>query len=487
MGKKSKKKSKTLTSVGDLHQNQQQQQQDQQQELRNNRERTLTEQLGGLALDTVEKALSDGAACYFCLDEEDDEMGKPVVRDCSCRGNDAGYAHLSCMIKYAEQKSTSAVNVNGKISDFGEPWYECLSCKQPFKNQLALAMSSACLSFTESTYGHSRQSIIDKLCVMIALRLRIVSIVDFKVECLMVALCQEVVPVDEGKMLSKKLLSMIEQIKKEEQMTYVHLKRIRCEFEAATYSYLGILSADCLELCIAYSEKARDIYQLFGVKDKAEACQNSIDAFRASSTRCNDSSADHTLMKSFKSNYEHSIAINGSTSEQTIRCGLAYAEQLREMRCGIEAERFVMKLAADSCRVHGPEHNCTVMVNLLLEKCKKRFVLHDKKNFEALSYEDDEKICVVTGPVTEPRQADKERILRVSICLIVPPCCTVVCTGLVSSPHINGKLGDVRDGKVVGDVFRVDVHFEDAELKPARVRPENLRIAFKLPCNHGAD
>jgi hypothetical protein len=128
------------------------------------------------------------------------------------------------------------------------------------------------------------------------------------------------------------------------------------------------------------------------------------------------------------------------------------------------------------------------MVNLLLEKCKKRFVMHDKKTFEALRYEDDGKNCVITGPVTEPRQADKERILRVSICLIVPlPCCTVVCTGLVSSPHINGKLGDVRDGKVVGKTFRVDVHFEDAELKPARVRPENLRIAFKLPCNHGAD
>jgi hypothetical protein len=478
MGKKSKKKSKTSTSVGDLHQNQQQQQQqqDQQQELSNNRERTLTEQLGGLALDTVEKAISDGAVCYFCLDEGPDEMGKPVVRDCSCRGNDAGYAHLSCMIKYAEQKSTSLVG----RPDFGEPWWLCLNCKQPFKNQLALEMSSACLSFTESTHGHPRQSLNDKFCVMIALRLRIVSIVDFKVECLTVALCQEVVPVDEGKMLSKKLLSMIEQIKKEEQMTYVHLKIIRLEFEAATYSYLAILSADCLELCIAYSEKARDIYQLFGVKDRAEACQNSIDAFR-----CNDSD---TLLKSFKSNYEHSIEMVGSTLEQTIRCGLAYVEQLQKMHHGIEAERLVMKLAADSCRVHGPKHNYTVMVNLLLEKCKKRFVMHDKKTFEALSYEDDGQICVIKGPITERRQADKERILRVSICLIVPlTCCTVVCNGLVSSPHINGKLGDVRDGKLVGKTFRVDVHFEDAELKSAWVRPENLRIAFKLPCNHGAD
>ena len=137
MGKKSKKKSKPKPSrgVGDLHLQRQQ-------ELSNNRERTITEQLGSLTLDTVEKALADGAACYFCLDEGPDETGKPVVRACSCRGNDAGFAHLSCMIKYAEQKSTSLV---GK-SDFVLPWYECLSCKQPFKGKLALAMTSACLS-----------------------------------------------------------------------------------------------------------------------------------------------------------------------------------------------------------------------------------------------------------------------------------------------------------------------------------------------------
>jgi hypothetical protein len=25
------------------------------------------------------------AACYFCLEEGDDDEGKPLVRDCSCR------------------------------------------------------------------------------------------------------------------------------------------------------------------------------------------------------------------------------------------------------------------------------------------------------------------------------------------------------------------------------------------------------------------
>jgi hypothetical protein len=457
MGKKSKKKSKPKPSAGvgsNIHHYQRQQ------ELSNNRERTLTEQLGSLTLDAVEKAISDGAACYFCLDEGPDETGKPVVRDCSCRGYDAGYAHLSCMIKYAQQKCTTLV---GKL-DFVVPWYECLSCKQPFKHQLALAMSSACVSFTESTYGHPRQSLNDKMCVMIALRLRIVSIVNCQKEYVMnnrhatFASIKEAVPLDEGKMLSNKLLSMIEQIKKEEQMTYLQLKSTSCGFEAMTYNYLALLYSDCLESCISYYEKARDIYQLFGVKDEAKAAQSTIDLFRAESTRSTDYPV--TSINSTKSIYEHNIKKSGAMSEHTIQFGLGYVEQLLEMHFGIEAERLATKLAADSRRVHGPDHSCTTWADRLLEKCKKRFVQHGMKMFEAMRYEDDGEICVIIGPVTEPRLADKEQILRVVSCLTVPMLgCTVVCTGLVSSPQLNGKLGDVRGGKLVGNVLQKDVHF----------------------------
>jgi hypothetical protein len=468
MGKKGKKKSKPKPSLGGGDREQQ---------------RTMIEQLGGLNLNREEKATPDDVACYFCLDEGPDEKGKPVVRDCSCRGNDAGFAHLSCMIKYAEQKSKSLV---GK-SNFAGPWYECLSCKQPFKDQLALAMTSAFISFTESTYGHPRQSLDDKMCVMIALRSRIVTTIDCQKAYIMNnphkwRMVEDVVPVDEANVLSNKLLSMVEQIKEKEQMTYWQLKALCCDFEARTYNYLGVLKMmkGSTEECIAYYEKTRDIYELFGVKDEAKAAQNAINLMRAPS--------ESFFTENVKSVYEYNIEKNGLTSEHTMRFGLGYVEHLLEMHFCIEAERLAMKLAADSRRVHGPEHNCTVRADVLLTKCKKRFVMHDKKKFEALRYEDDRETCVITGPVTEPRQADKETILRVACCQIVPSLgCTVVCTGLVSSPHINGKLGDVRDGKLVGNVLRLDVHFEDAKVKPARVRPENLRIAFELLSKDAAD
>ena len=39
----------------------------------------------------------EGKTCYICLEECPDIDGKPLVRDCSCRGSDSGFAHISCI------------------------------------------------------------------------------------------------------------------------------------------------------------------------------------------------------------------------------------------------------------------------------------------------------------------------------------------------------------------------------------------------------
>jgi hypothetical protein len=81
------------------------------------RERTMRDQLGNLTLSNVGNTTShgvkavipEGAMCFICLGEGDDDEGGPLVRDCSCRGDSAGFAHLSCIIQYAEQKSNSSM------------------------------------------------------------------------------------------------------------------------------------------------------------------------------------------------------------------------------------------------------------------------------------------------------------------------------------------------------------------------------------------
>ena len=56
-----------------------------------------------------------------------------------------------------------------------------------------------------------------------------------------------------------------------------------------------------------------------------------------------------------------------------------------------------------------------------------------------------------------------------------------MCHGLVGTSHLNGELGEVRahHNNITG--FRLGGHFEKTNLKPAWVKPENLRISFELP------
>ena len=115
-----------------------------------------------------------GAACYFCLGEEADEEGKPLERNCSCRGDSAGFAHLSCLTKYAKQKSKQASD--GDICAFFNPWRFCNNCKQPFQGQLSIDMASAFFSFAEATYGHEGNSKWDKMKVIDSLRSKIMAL-----------------------------------------------------------------------------------------------------------------------------------------------------------------------------------------------------------------------------------------------------------------------------------------------------------------------
>ena len=71
----------------------------------------------------------------------------------------------------AKQQCKQAVD--GNLVAFSEPWHKCNNCKQQFQGQLAIDLISACVSFTEATYGHPSCSKWDKLKVLESLRLKI--------------------------------------------------------------------------------------------------------------------------------------------------------------------------------------------------------------------------------------------------------------------------------------------------------------------------
>jgi len=260
-------------------------------------------------------------------------------------------------------------------------------------------------------------------------------------------------------------------------------------FEAFGYECFGTIMAldeteESDEIAIKCYEKARIIYNSFGMKEQSKRMESRIAVITARSAWSNENDANAyttALLENARIIYETSLASSDLTSVATINSGLHYARMLRKAYRGIEAERLVTKLAPGSRLVHGPEHNCTTSIEDLLKKSKLRlcFLLPDGKPCQALRYENDGEICVLTGPITEPREIDDMGMFRVASDLIHPDLgCPVICHGLVSASHLNGKVGDVRAFHNDG---RLPVYFEDKSQKPAWVKPENLRIAFELP------
>jgi hypothetical protein len=376
------------------------------------------------------------------------------------------------------------------MSAFSNPWSTCNNCKQPFQGQLSVDLASACVSFAEATYGHPDSCKWDKLKVMAAQRLKIMALSDMHGT----DTTNEAVKV-EMTFLINQLLDAVKQTKKDYTMNrWVHMPkdseeyhyyRALCgDYEACAYSSLGALSiSDTSEkgfnIMITHYKKARAIYNLIGLKDRSNHLDTMISMFTEIHA-ANDLDALSTATNSgvgvAKNRYERLLNSGGMNSERTMRSGLNYARILRRVKHHIDAERLAIKVATASRQVHGPHHNFTIEADELLKKCMERFVIvlpEMDQVFLALRYENDGEVCVVKGPITEPRQVDDEWTHHVESNLIVPAeGCAVICHGLVSASHLNGRLGDVRDMKKSGTGIRLAVHFEKKKgEKSALVKP----------------
>ena len=249
-------------------------------------------------------AFPSGAACYFCLGEEADEEGKLPVRDCSCRGDSAGFAHLSCLTKYAEQKCKQADDQD--MAAFAEPWKKCNNCKQPFQGQLSIDMASAYLSHAEATYGHPDSSKWDKIKVMNSLRSKIMALSE---------MCgtDDAVKVEMTLLINQLLDRRIDQTKKDYNMSrWIHMPhdseeyqyyRVLCgEYEAHAYSHLGaILPSDTSEegfkIMITHFKKVRAIYNLVDMKYSAQQMDSAISVLTAEKQGANDTDVSSSPKK----------------------------------------------------------------------------------------------------------------------------------------------------------------------------------------------
>ena len=140
--------------------------------------------------------------CWICLDEGLDETGEPIVRDCSCRGN-SGHAHLSCIVKYAEQKSRVVNPVGNYLKEFIDPWMTCPNCLQRYQNELAFDLAHDFSAFAEKNYPYSSRKLFNQWLH--------VEVYGIKLWLLNIAMSRQ----EEAKQIASTILSVIQQMKLE--------------------------------------------------------------------------------------------------------------------------------------------------------------------------------------------------------------------------------------------------------------------------------
>ena len=307
----------------------------------------------------------------------------------------------------------------------------------------------------------------------------------------------------EAKVFIDKKLSVIDHVKKDFQTDgWVHSLKTSSEYqryqetgmhEAIAYFQLGLIFAlekteDSRKRAIELFGRARIVSRLIGDENLIKAIETKIESM--SMLIGNDKGEERggfmAQLEEKRRSYEISIQARGESAWLTIKSGVCYGITLSVAKRSIEAERLAAKLAAISRQFHGPDHECTRQSEGLLKHCRERFVgymFEQDRKFQPLSHDDDAKSFVVKGPIDEAeRNVEEEQTFTVASDHIFPWLgCPVICHGLKNASHLNGKLGETRSHSRKDGINRYAVHFEDKSLKPALVKPSNLRIVIDLP------
>lgn len=298
--------------------------------------------------------------CWICHEEGTNELGEPLRRDCSCRGSDAGYAHLSCLVKYAKQKTKQWDGRDlGKLRMI---WADCLCCKQPFQNELEHELVTEFLSFVETNYPDNQGM------YLIASYEKLASLTNMTVanknKCTQAS--------QEANNISNKMFSIIEQIKITQDPFLVRVKYI----EPRVYNILGRIALEegtkeSAQKALAHFEKYRDLCSESGLIDENPVAEHNISIAKE---KCGQvSMCIKKKLEQSQKLYNVLVVKEGEGTINTLICGKNLAKDLYMAHRNREAERLLEKLAEISKRVHGEGHSVTKSIHseqLLAQRSK---------------------------------------------------------------------------------------------------------------------
>ena len=300
------------------------------------------------ALSSLAIAGDQEAVCYLCLDVGSEEPGQPLRRDCACRGSDAGFVHLSCLVKYAETKSKQAREMN----EFRDPWHTCPNCNQYYQNEFAVDIAAKFVSFVRGKYLHDTKRQVEALHV----KLRALN-----------AMFERLQPVQktEAGVTAHVLLSMIDRFKAEVSSLSIRYSQMKSE----AYNVHGRIalhegSEESARRAVTHLEKCLEVSEVIGDAEGVATAKNNV-AYAKSKYEGTGNNED--FLKSSQEIYELRVAEFGEEHESTISSGRIYAINLRIANRGDEARELLTELLATSKQVLGPHHNTTKKVESELE------------------------------------------------------------------------------------------------------------------------
>eukprot|EP00984_Skeletonema_dohrnii_P028217 scaffold18122_cov72-Skeletonema_dohrnii-CCMP3373.AAC.2 len=311
----------------------------------------------------------------------------------------------------------------------------------------------------------------------------------------LIALLQRIVVLDggkeedriEGEEISSKMLSLIDEMEKNSNLLDVILP-VTVNKEIGRFnSEVG--TKQSLEKAKYYLEKARDIIKTSEDCEPwaVKSIEGNIAAVEARISGDSRPKKEESDLSSLRARYNYMLQLNGENDVGTMQVGTYLASKLFKAYHTIEASRLLDRLAIISRRVHGSDHKQTKLAESWWQTLQLRyaFIGSEQQRYQALRYEDDGDSCIVQGPVPkneicEPRNDDNSQTFAVASAGFTLPLGTpVMLHGLKKAAHLNGEIGDVREYcKLSG---RCVVHLEDKDLKPVKVKHDNLRIVFDLP------
>jgi len=305
-----------------------------------------------MTTEQVDAASGDDGeeVCYLCLGGgADDEAGQQVRRDCSCRGTDAGFVHLSCLAEYAETISKQAKD---DMDEFIKPWRVCPNCHQEYQNELAVDIATEFVPFVRRQYPDNTQRQVEALYVK---------------QCALMGMLVRLQPVQkrEAGVTANDLLSMIDRMKND-----TPLSKRYSFFEANAYHVHGRIALiegtkESARRAVTHFEKCLEVSESIGDDEGIIIAKQNI---AIAKSKYEGGMNSEEFLKASEELYKVRVAELGEESERTIHAGRNYAICLQKANRCDEARELLIKLLATSRQVLGPHHSTTKSVESMLKR-----------------------------------------------------------------------------------------------------------------------